>query len=241
MRIILSICVLIAFSNLSYSGEIKCVPRFPLGHYLVHNRIVVYAEVLKVKSDEIKIKIIKDLKTGESYNKMIRIRISKSNWSEQIATSEIFSLNGKYVIFGSQLNYFPYSYIYNEPCNRFIVSNDSLFIGLEYLKKLKQVDTALFYKKNTFDDSLMPFGYKVSIDYFADMITLLQNSFRKNDQHEYEIYSYRRRFLLRQKRLKVFGYTYKELISNDNFINAVVNELLEAWGMCNERPINALD
>lgn len=240
MKTVLSIFILILLSELSTCRANMCNPRFPIGHYLVHTRMVVHAEIIKIKEHYIQIRIIEDLKSSEFVNKKIKINLTNSVLNS-VEISDIFKDDTKYVIFISQLSHFPKGFIYNEPCNRFILRDDSLFIGFEFLKSLNLPDEEIFNQKNTNDDDFMPSGYKISLAYFKEIIEILNATFVKKTDPDYEINDYTRRFLFKPKQTKVTGYTFVEPECNDSFILSIINDLKLKWGFCKEKPVNAID
>jgi hypothetical protein len=234
--------ILILITNYSLATESTCTPEFVLGHYLVKRRFVVLAEVKKVKTDEFKIEILRDLKSDQNKSKSLKVLKSK-NVMFTLQNDTLFRAGTKYVLFISQLNYYPRQYIYLEPCNRFIVKNDSLFIGAPFLKNLSTVDSSLRYQKNTFDDKLMSHGYKVSLNYFQELIKELNKCFVPDFRKPaYSINNYNRRRLFGgYRRTHIYGYNYYEPKSDDPFLRALADELKTFWGLTNEKPVNALD
>lgn len=234
--------ILIFIAQHSLATESSFTPKHVLGHYLVHIRLVILAEIKKVKSNEFKLEILRDLKSDQ--NKSQSLKVLKSKYVPfTLQNDTLFRADTRYVLFISQLNYYPHRYIYLEPCNRFIVENDSLFIGAPFLKNITSIDSSLRYQKNTFDDKLMPQGYKVSLDYFQKLIAEINKCFVPDySKPAYSINSYNRRRLFGgYRKAHVFGYNYYEPKSDDPFLKALADELKAAWGLCNEKPVNALD
>ncbi len=234
--------IFILITNYSLATESSCTPQHALGHYLVHIRLVVLAEIKKVKDDEFKIEILRDLKSDQNKNKSLAVLKSK-HIPFTLHSDTLFRADTKYVLFISQLNYYPRHYIYLEPCNRFIVKNDSLFIGAPFLKNLSTVDSSLRCQKNTFDDKLMPEGYKVSLNYFQELIKEINKCFVQDDtKPAYSINNYNRRRLFGgYRKTHIYGYYYNEPKSDDPFLKALADELKTYWGLKNEKPVNALD
>lgn len=234
--------IFILITNCSLATESTCTPEYPLGHYLVHTRLVVLTEIKKVKGNEFKLEILRDLKSDQNKNKSLKVLKSK-RIPFALQNDTLFRVDTKYVLFISQLNYYPRHYIYLEPCNRFIVKNDSLFIGAPFLKNLTTIDSSLRYQKNTFDDKLMPQGYKVSLDYFQELIAEINKSFVPDySKPAYSINNYyRRRLFGGYRKTHIYGYHYYEPKSKDPFLRALVDELKAAWKLSHEKPVNALD
>ncbi|MBL7897193.1 MAG: hypothetical protein JNJ99_01575 [Crocinitomicaceae bacterium] len=226
------VLVLILYSTSANSFE--CKPWHLFGYYLVNTKYIFEAEVVKSSDKVFKIKMIDVYRSPEKMRGEIRIKYNHLIKAEYNCIPQNLCVpQNRYVFFVKKNLIFPYQFYISEPCNRFKVVNDSLFIGSSFLSGLNGVDSSQIFSKNIFNDSLMPNGYKISTKDFKTLIENVNECFVPSyvpsgaSINNYVNPWYRR---AKSKR-KIYGYIYYPPRTTDPFTLAIIAQLKEAWGL----------
>lgn len=225
-RNVLLIILVVAF-HYAHSGCVQCKPYFPIGQYLVHSAAIVYAKVKNVSQNKFTIEVMDFIKPGGKKRSVVVSPGTALKENFECVLNDLIKMETEYIFILSRLNRFPKTYLMTEPCNRFIVQRDSLFIGYEFISGLKGIESLYINERNSYEDELLPLGYKISVDDFRKMVKEVNKSFIPSyEPSGYHINSY----IGKQKsKKKVYGYFYKEPVTKDQLTLAIIRDLKEKW------------
>lgn len=219
--------LLIILGNVAAAQCAECKPDFPIGHYFVHIGAIVDARVEKVSDELFKLDILGYIKTSESELKSVKVSPSLAlQRNEGCLLDSMIESGCRYVFFLNRLDYFPWRYVLSEPCNRFKIQSDSVYIGYEFLSGINGADSLIINQKNNYNDPLMQTGYKISLYDFAKMIEDVNHSFIPEYRKSSRIFGYPGR---RKSAHNVIRYNYKTPNTNDKLTRAIISELKESW------------
>ena len=216
-------CCLLAF--LVLEGEIMTLqsqPNYRLGSYLVHRKVILKASVVKLNDDFFELKVLESYKQNISQNKKLKIRVAYNyRDGKKTLVKHYLELNKEYIFFIGKDQGFIQKLVFRESFSRFKVENDSIFIGSDYLQNLKGVNLDTLITKNTFEDPLMPFGYKMSTRDFAQMVIDINKSFYPTVTGKSKM----------RRGYENHGYIYQKPETVDAFTLAIIEELKRQWGL----------
>lgn len=166
------------------SSKLTSCQCYPLDHNLVNYGSVVRGKVVKIKDDRFIVK------TEDWYKKKKKLNFGR-NVTVHFAEGKNYFNNGNkdykleldkdYIFILGNTKWRFSSLVLRNPYSRFIIQNDSLFIPFEILQKVEIPKEIEIKQKNTFNDPLYGFGYKISVFDFHMLSDILNDNFKKID------------------------------------------------------------
>jgi len=211
LKLLILLVYIILHSNMGYSQEQKYTNDsyyYPFGYHLLKKKYVLIASVERIGPYYLFVNVTEGIKPKKIVKKKIKIWYN-FNLKDRVEPLKALGIEPKIsYVFILRWNTHGIINRYQLSQNlRFKISNDSTFIDSKLLLNLELEEKELIYQPNIFGDSLMPYGYKISISDFITLTNLVNDS-----------------FVLEKKNF----YRYVGEKSSNEFADAIIKELKEA-------------
>ena len=213
---------------------VECRPHFTFGYYLVH-KLVFRAKVKRIDPFNVHLQVLECWnRPGEPPRHLVfkNSYVYRKFTSCDCVMKDILTKKKEYIIFVGEDMHHPGKFVYTEPCRRFVVQSDSVFIGSPFLRNLDGIDSATYCSENTFGDELMPYGHKISVEDFKILVEEVNKSISMRIvSNNVGIYSYSGWRVKRLQPKTRPDYTYYEPETQDPLTLAIIAQLKKAWGL----------